>query len=257
MTMEQANALLTGGYVLSNPFTSNTLPASQSSAYSEANPEISYSRELPENMYGESSQPTLTSNLFDAGSGVSYGENIPQVPANGNVEALQTDGAPLTVGSSPESRSYSRRSAFLDTNLNSMQALRAAEATQGIVYAGGKHHIVNPNAGEEGQNDFMEISKDDAFAYKGGNMSAEDLKGKYVQALSGTDYSASDLQGDAPDIAEEAKPQAVNAQTPLMNGNEFDPASVMNGAPAETPFPLTDAPAYTDKDRTGRYNRFR
>ena len=116
--------------------------------------------------------------------------------------------------------------------------------------------MVNPNAGQEGQNAFVPIDKADAFEYKGGRMTADDLKSKYVQGITGTDYSARLAEDESPDIEGSAVPQAINAETPLMNGEQFDPSSVMNGSPADMPYNLTDAPAFTDKDRSGRYNRF-
>ena len=41
----------------------------------------------------------LSSNAFDAGSGVEYGQNLVQMPASGKIEYEQQAGAPLTLGS--------------------------------------------------------------------------------------------------------------------------------------------------------------
>ena len=203
MTMDDANAILNRGglkdrgYTIQNPFTSTQLPASSASAYQQENPEVNFNRELPENMYTEKSTPTLTTNLFDAGSGVTYGANIPQVPANGRVEDLQTESAPITVSSGTltasndeessvtpaETESMARRRAFLDGNLSSMEALRAVEAQKGIVYTGNTYNLVNPNADQEGENAFVQISKEDRDSYMRGQQGAEDLRKKYVDEI--------------------------------------------------------------------------
>ena len=43
--------------------------------------------------------------------------------------------------------------------------------------------MVNPNAGQEGQNDFIAIDKSDRDAYMRGDQGAQDLKSKYVDAI--------------------------------------------------------------------------
>ena len=77
---------------------------------------------------------------------------------------------------------------------SSLQGLRRVEAQKGIVYAGQKHHIVNPNRGQEGENDFIEISKENRDAYMGGRKTAQDLKAEYVDKITaanaGQDASA-------------------------------------------------------------------
>lgn len=98
LKMEEANKLLKGGYTVGNPFTSNQLPATSASDYFQENSDYDLSRELPENMYSDIPL-NLTSNVFDAGSGVEYGKNLPQFPASGQIEYLQKDGSPLTVSS--------------------------------------------------------------------------------------------------------------------------------------------------------------
>ena len=43
------------------------------------------------------------------------------------------------------------------------------------LYASGKYWRANPNAGQEGQNDFMAISNDEAKAIKSSDMNAQDF----------------------------------------------------------------------------------
>ena len=53
--------------------------------------------------------------------------------------------------------------------------------------------MLNPNRGQEGQNDFFAIdNKDDVRGYKSGRLSAEDIKSKYVTAI--TDANKTDGQ---------------------------------------------------------------
>ena len=53
-----------------------------------------------------------------------------------------------------------RRRAFLDSR-DSLAGLRAVEAQQNIIYAGGQYNVLNPNRGQEGENDFGTISKEE------------------------------------------------------------------------------------------------
>lgn len=75
-----------------------------------------------------------------------------------------------------------RRRAFLDAD-SSLQGLRRVEAQKGVVYAGNTYNMVNPNQGQEGEKDFIQISKEDRDGYIGGKQSAEDLKKKYVDKI--------------------------------------------------------------------------
>lgn len=245
VTMEFVNAtmLQRGGlggkdYKMQSPFSSNQLPATSASDYFQENPDVSYSQDLPEDMFSDVDL-NLTSNIFDAGSGVEYGKNLPQFPASGQIEYLQKDGAPLTVSSGtfkvteanesaqeseinkipPRPRGgrqlqnwenkyerkvraaemaaerekselekgykpdMERRAAFLDDDLNSMEALRASEATQGLLVTGGTYNMVNPKAGQEGENDFVKIDKAKSDTIKRGGDAAQKLKDSYVTGI--------------------------------------------------------------------------
>lgn len=101
LTMEQAKDILNRrgleGKGYDKPFSSTQLPATSASDYFSET-DVSYSQELPENMFNKLDLK-LASNVFDAGSGVEYGKNLPQFPASGQIEFLQKNGAPLTVSS--------------------------------------------------------------------------------------------------------------------------------------------------------------
>ena len=237
-TMLQRGGLGGKDYKMQSPFSSNQLPATSATDYFQENPDYDLSRELPENMYSDIPL-NLTSNVFDAGSGVEYGKNLPQFPASGQIEYLQKDGAPLTVSSGtfkvteanesaqeseinkipPRPRGgrqlqnwenkyerkvraaemaaerekselekgykpdMERRAAFLDDDLNSMEALRASEATQGLLVTGGTYNMVNPKAGQEGENDFVKIDKAKSDTIKRGGDAAQKLKDSYVTGI--------------------------------------------------------------------------
>ena len=254
VTMEFVNAtmLQRGGlggkdYKMESPFSSNQLPATSASDYFQENSDYNLSRELPENMYSDIPL-NLTSNAFDAGSGVEFGKNLPQFPASGQIEYLQKDGAPLTVSSgtfkvteineaaqeseinkipprprggrqlqnwenryerkvraaemaaerekSELEKGYKpdlvRRAAFLDDDLNSMEALRASEATQGLLVTGGTYNMANPKAGQEGENDFIKIDKAKSDTIKRGGAAAQELKDSYVTGIVNSTKKADD-----------------------------------------------------------------
>ena len=177
MTMNQANALLTGGYEVQNPFSSNQLPSTKSSPYGNVGPVVDgaeYARNL------EMQKPGAVTGVGPIADGEQFAKNVEageQVTVKPTDTATNWGARTAADNSDPK---LARRRAFLDAE-GSMQGLRRAEATQGIVYAGGQHHMVNPNKGQEGQNDFVSIGdKDDVRGYKSGRLSAQDMKDKYV-----------------------------------------------------------------------------
>jgi len=233
MTMDEANALLTGGYRLSGPFSSTQLPTTNASPYFKDGKAPQLSSEAPD--YDAGVQ--LSSNMTDGSPFNTDGYKY-EVPTNTNIEYLQQDGSPKialsgaasstsevnpgnTKADTPEDKrtaripkrpkgeraaamwdrqygrmdqststsetkgsgiDYARRAAFLDAP-SSLQGLRRVEAQKDIFYQGGQHHMVNPNHGQEGQSDFLKISKEDRDAYMGGRLTASGLKDKYVQNI--------------------------------------------------------------------------
>ena len=226
MTMDEANSLLTGGYKVQNPFSSTQLPDTSGSPYFGNGDTPEYRSDVPEDTYDVELASDMTT-----GSPFKQGDYKYVVPANTNIDYLQTSGAALLqtggvvkasqntesatehpksnipkrprgeragaawdrkygrMNQQPEpteSKSpnidYARRAAFLDAP-NSMQGLRRVEAQKGMVYAGGQHNMVNPNAGKDGQSDFIKVEKSDRDAYMGNRMTAKELKDKYVKQI--------------------------------------------------------------------------
>lgn len=148
---------------------------------------------------------------------------------------------PVIPGSRAE---YDRQ--FRRSDLSNMQGLRAAEASKGLLYASGKYWRANPSAGQEGQKDFVEISKDEWKAIKSGDQSAQDFASEKIEQVKGG-------------VTLNAAPEGY--ENPKESKPQFQMPSVPNYQPptakVDTEYTLTDAPQFTDKDKTGRYNMFR
>ena len=138
-----------------------------------------------------------------------------------------------------DAEKLARRRAFLDAD-SSMAGLKAVQAQKGIVYAGGQYNMINPNQGKEGENDFLKISKRDAQSYMRGRQGAAELKDKYVTEITAASQPTIQETGDQLASAEQS--------TPVVDTQVYKQDPEYN---------LTSAPAFTDKDRTGRYNNFR
>ena len=187
MTMEEANSLLSGGYTVRDPFSSTQLPASSQSPYANVGP-VADGAEYARNL--EMQKPGAVTGVGPISDGENYAKNI-EAGEQSSLKPTDTAATSQNSGINWGARTaadnsdpnMARRRAFLDAE-GSMQGLRRAEATQGIVYAGGQHHMVNPNKGQEGQNDFVSIGdKDDVRGYKSGRLSAQDMKDKYVTKI--------------------------------------------------------------------------
>ena len=161
MTIADANGLLSGGYQVENPFASNSLPATNTSAYKQ-NPQTTKFDAPAIDINTGARQQTLSTNLFASGGAiVPFGQKVPDMPTSGYVEQQQSEGSPKIVQSGAESAKNSginwgartmadnsdenvrRRGAMLDGNVDILQAMRNQEAIQGRVYAGGKHYPVS------------------------------------------------------------------------------------------------------------------
>ena len=239
MTMDEAQKMLGSNVQIKNPFLSNALPGTNDDGFSADDAAV----------MGKSADEAATI----AGGG--FVEST--IDGNNPIETKMVQGSASLVQSGTGSAAptgektndindpstwdekYARRRAFLDAD-SSMAGLKAVQAQKGIVYAGGQHNLVNPNAGQEGENDFIKIDKSDAQAYMRGAQGAEDLKAKYIDEITTSKQAAFENVGETP-IAAQQTESPVDFTAPVK----------------EAPEGLTDMPQFSDKDRSGRYNLFR
>lgn len=235
LSMEDAQTYVGKDVQIKNPFLSNALPGTNDDGFAG----------------GDSPVIESIDGKVIKGGPISINEyNTRYSNDNKPVEIQKTEGSANLVqsggvkvndieDSSTWTEDYARRRAFLDAD-DSMSGLKAVQASKGIVYAGGQHNLVNPNAGQKGENDFIKIDRPDAQAYMRGAQGAEDLKAKYIDKIKASKPAPFENVGDTP-IASSPVESPIN----------------MNDSPADFVAPLTDMPAYTDKDHTGRFNIFR
>ena len=256
MTMDEANQLLTGGYKVNNPFSSTQLPDTSASPYFGKPDTPQYRSDVPADTY----DVQLSTNLTD-GSPFNTGDYNYEIPTNTNIEYLQTAGSPIIpvsgkvqaadsketpvdpknsginwgarTAADNSDEKMARRRAFLDAD-SSLQGLRRVEAQKGIVYAGGQHNMVNPNKGEEGQNDFVKISKEDRDAYMGGRQTAEQMREKYMQKVADSQQEEHDLTTAPPEyeMAPQVEVKTAQSQRPAI---EVDTSVLTGGVDFEVP----------------------
>lgn len=184
------------GTRVQDPYSSNQLPTTSSNPDSGPNEKAGHDSQTEGflNSYTKGTTgglgPVKSAQLADSAytegtSAVRPNESSGQSkPIRGAVDSRFDEGA--EYGETYTSDLSNRARAFLDAE-DSMTGLRAAEATQGIVYAGGQHNILNPNRGKEGENDFIGITnKDDVRGYKSGRLSAQDLLDKHMEEAKAT-----------------------------------------------------------------------
>jgi hypothetical protein len=222
------------GTRVQDPYSSNQLPTTSSnpdsgpneqSMFDEATDKFraAFQRGQTGGMGPTTSGQQKSSGFEEQTSAVKPNESSGQSkPMRGAVDSRFAEGA--EYGETYTSDLSARSRAFLDAE-DSMTGLRAAEATQGIVYAGGQHNILNPNRGKEGENDFIGITnKDDVRGYKSGRLNAQELLDRHM--------------GEA---------KKTNAET--------SPEKSTLEQPSETAGPLADADAYGEhlKKQQGQY----
>jgi hypothetical protein len=138
-----------------------------------------------------------------------------------------------------------------------LKGLRAAEASKGLLYASGKYWKANPNAGGEGQKDFVEISKDEWKSIKAGDSHAQDFLAEKVdqtKSTMGIGGSADILTNNDNTYETSAASKPIQ---PIQDKEGLNNSGTGKMQQAPEGYNLTDAPAFNDKDKTGRYNLFR
>jgi hypothetical protein len=144
-----------------------------------------------------------------------------------------------------------RRSAMLDdyngadgNPVGLMERMRNQEAIQGRKYAGGKHWQVNKNAGQEGQDDFVEISAGQARARSNYTKTADEVFANHLGKAKDTVASQ-----DIPDLPKDAPaplPDAVPHNT-SMDNNPHDTKDLLNMKPSKSI--IGDSTPYTSINR--------
>ncbi len=261
MTMDDANKILSGGYKIENPYSSNQLPTTASSPYAgksnsqiynqdtlhQHNSDVDYVK-LSKDIYGDQSGVELSTR--NGGMKADYkqmdvnpGQNVPEEKINW---------ANRTMADNSDEK-VRRRSAMLDGDVGIMQAMRNQEAIQGRVYAGGKHWQRNKDAGQEGQNDFVEISAKQANDRSYYRQSADEVFNNHLGKAKETAASQ-----DIPDLPKDAPaplPDAVPHNT-TMDKSPFDTSELLGGT--QSP-PNMESIIDDDKPYVGmqKYNPFR
>ena len=246
MTMDDANKLLSGGYKVENPYAGNQLPYTQSSPYAGKsnsqiyNPETLHQHDsdvdyvsLSKDIYGDQSGVELATR--NGGMKADYkqmdvnpGEKVPEEKVNW---------ANRTMADNSDEK-VRRRSAMLgkavdeDGNpIGIMQRMRNQEAIQGRVYAGGKHYQKNKNAGQEGENDFVEISAGQARARSNYTKTADEVFANHLGKAKETvsEQQSPQYQTDAP----APLPDAVPGNTDI-DKSQLDTSDLMDMNPSES-----------------------
>ncbi len=201
MTFEDVNSILAGhginNYGFGEKYSSNQLPTTESSPYG-----------------AYSSEDAAAFGRSDKDNSVIAGGGSTETVIDGDTDLKNVKTNYLSGDRPKQNRSFLD---FADDGKPgaSLRALRAKEASNGVFYAEGKHHIANPNAGKEGQNDFRTISKDEAASISSGKQTAQGLRDQYVNALTSKEN------------AEPPLPDSVPNDSPLAK-SPFDTSGLMN-----------------------------
>jgi hypothetical protein len=259
MTMDDANKLLSGGYKIENPYAGTQLPYTQSSPYSGKSNSQIYNPETLHQHDSDVDYVSLSKDIYKDQSGVAtyqrgknMNENYKQMDVNPGqkVPEEKINWANRTMADNSDEK-VRRRSAMLgkavdeDGNpISIMQRMRNQEAIQGRMYAGGKHYQRNKNAGQEGENDFVEISAGQARARSNYTKTADEVFANHLGKAKDTVASQ-----DIPDLPKDAPaplPDAVPHNT-SMDNNPHDTKDLLNMKPSKSI--IGDSTPYTSINR--------
>lgn len=268
MTMDDANKLLSGGYKVEDPYAGTQLPYTQSSPYAgKSNSQIYNPETLHQHQSGPGSPDyvKLSKDIYGDQSGVeSYtrsgemNKDYEQMNVNPGekVPEEKVNWANRTMADNSDEK-VRRRSAMLgkavdeDGNpIGIMQRMRNQEAIQGRMYAGGKHWQRNKNAGQEGENDFVEISAGQARARSNYTKTADEVFANHLGKAKDTVASQ-----DIPDLPKDTPaplPDAVPGNTP-MDKSPFDTEELMQQKPGKSI--IGDNTPYTSTPKGTLFNR--
>lgn len=246
MTMDDASKLLSGGYKMENPYSSNQLPYTQSSPYAGKSNSQIYNPETLHQHDSDVDYVSLSKDIYKDQSGVELSTrnggmkaDYKQMDVNPGQQAPEEkiNWANRTMADNSDEK-VRRRAAMLDDYMGAdgnpvglMERMRNQEAIQGRKYAGGKHWQVNKNAGQEGEDDFVQISAGQNRARSNYTKTADEVfanhLGKAKETV--TSQDTPDLPKDAPAML----PGAVPGQTP-MDKSPFDTEELMQQKPSKS-----------------------
>lgn len=177
------------GRSVANPFSSNDLPTSSG--------------------FSAEDRDAFGGNPADSQTIAGGGQVITDINPDGTEETRQVQGSPSVSLDNPQFNPNNPRSEFLDAD-NTMGGLKASEAAQGLVFASGKYWVNNPNAGQDGQPELIEVRGSSAGGenrqavrdYKAGKINPQDFFENYVadttQQLADADTPTDDKEPDGP-----------------------------------------------------------
>ena len=204
--------------------------------------------------YGTTAPPQAAKYTSPQPVAVKQVEGTDKIPQNGAVQAtngVRPESAQQQLGTNARySAEFMKDRPDMPAQYNtSLVGLRAAEASKGLLYASGKYWKANPNAGGEGEKDFVEIDKAEWNTIKRGDQSPQQFADQKVGEVK--DAVRYGDAGDKYQITEDQTPVTKVPANPAQ-GLQI-PVEPMDGVR------LTDKVdvRYQDKDRTGRYNNFR
>ena len=263
MTMDDANSLLSGGFTVQDPYSSNQLPTTASSPYKGIGGAQLYNPDDLNKLTSDVDQIQLTRDLFGGKSGVEAvkpGNNLSGMPvamdaygpgktpenysvgdlptkSGGSTESGQTDWLNRSAMDNSDER-VRRRAAMLDdyngadgNPVRLTERMQNQEAIQGRKYAGGKHWQVNKNAGQEGEDDFVQISAGQSRARSNYTKTADEVFANHLGKAKET--VASSETPDLPDKSEPMLPGALPGDTP-MDKSPFDTQDLMQMQPGKS-----------------------
>ena len=181
-------------------------------------------------------------------------EGTDKIPQNGAVKAtegVRPESAQQQLGTNARySTEFMKDRPDMPAQYNQgLVGLRAAEASKGLLYASGKYWKANPNAGGEGEKDFIEIDKAEWNTIKRNDQSPQQFADQKVGEVK--DAIRYEDAGDKFQVTEDQTP-VTKVPANAAEGLQI-PTEPMDGVR------LTDKVdvRYQDKDATGRYNNFR
>ena len=104
MTMDDANALLSPGFSVQNPYDSNQLPTTGASLYTKDPSTVTFETGGIDGINTGATRQTLTRDLYNDGGAVTFGEPSKDVPSFAVIEGIQKEGGADLVQSGEKTK---------------------------------------------------------------------------------------------------------------------------------------------------------